>query len=115
MVMERLRVHVGLVCFSACAHACSCSPSMCPDPTHTHAPLSSPPLFFASAPRRVQLFNGDGSPQALYSAYSDALGVKTVAWSAGGELLAVGSYDEVGGVWQGLQPQGLYQPCMVRA
>lgn len=37
----------------------------------------------------------DGKCLTCYRAYSDALGIKTVAWSPSGQLLAVGSYDQV--------------------
>ena len=37
----------------------------------------------------------DGKCLTCYRAYSDALGVKSVAWSPSGQLLAVGSYDQV--------------------
>lgn len=42
------------------------------------------------------MLNADGSPATAFSAYQGALGVKSVAWNGSGELLAVGSYDEVG-------------------
>jgi hypothetical protein len=45
---------------------------------------------------RVQVFNGEGRPQGSYEAYRDALGVKGCTWNASGQLLAVGSCDEVG-------------------
>lgn len=44
---------------------------------------------------KVLLYGRDGSPKASYSAYDDALGVRAAAWSPGGQLLAVGSCDEV--------------------
>ena len=37
----------------------------------------------------------DGSRLAAYSAYSDALGLRAVAWAPSGNMLALGSYDEV--------------------
>jgi len=42
----------------------------------------------------------DGSCMGSFSAYDDALGVKAAAWAPGGEVLAVGSYDQVSsGCW----------------
>lgn len=55
---------------------------------------------FAHSIHRVQVFTSDGKPATTYSAYQDALGIKDVAWNASGELLSVGSYDEVR--WQKL-------------
>lgn len=43
---------------------------------------------------RVMLHAPDGAPLGEYSAYSGALGIKSVCWAPGGQLLAVGSYDE---------------------
>jgi hypothetical protein len=42
------------------------------------------------------VFSGEGRPQGSYEAYNDALlGVRGCSWNASGQLLAVGSYDEV--------------------
>ena len=43
---------------------------------------------------KVIAYQPDGRHLGDYSAYQDALGVKTVAWSGSGQFLAVGSYDE---------------------
>ena len=37
----------------------------------------------------------DGSCLTAYRAYGDALGIKAVAWAPAGQLLALGSYDQV--------------------
>lgn len=47
------------------------------------------------ADRRLQVYTPDGGLATTYSAYQDALGVKDVSWNASGDLLSVGSYDEV--------------------
>lgn len=44
---------------------------------------------------KVLVYNTEGACQGSYSAYNDALGVRTVTWSPGGDVLAVGSYDQV--------------------
>ena len=44
---------------------------------------------------RVLVYAVDGSCLADYSAYGNALGIKTVAWSPTGQMLAIGSYDQV--------------------
>jgi hypothetical protein len=36
---------------------------------------------------------GIGTPLGVYSAYANALGIKTVRWAPSGSMLAVGSYD----------------------
>lgn len=43
----------------------------------------------------VCLYSADGEYLSQYSAYSGALGIKCVAWAPSGQLLAIGSYDEV--------------------
>lgn len=43
----------------------------------------------------VCLYSADGEYLSRYSAYSGALGIKSVAWSPSGQLLAIGSYDQV--------------------
>lgn len=40
------------------------------------------------------MYTPDGRNVGRYAAYEDALGVKTVAWSPTGKLLAIGSYDQ---------------------
>ena len=42
----------------------------------------------------VLLYSMDGRCVATYSAYENALGVKSLAWSPTGQFLAVGSYDQ---------------------
>jgi WD40 repeat protein len=49
------------------------------------------PLTYA-----VHVVGPDGGSLGSYSAYGDGLGVRSVSWSPGGDLLAVGSYDQVG-------------------
>lgn len=44
---------------------------------------------------KVLVHAADGSSVGSYSAYNDGLGVRGVQWSPGGDLLAVGSYDQV--------------------
>jgi WD40 repeat protein len=48
------------------------------------------PLTYA-----VHVLGPDGASLGSYSAYGDGLGVRSVSWSPGGDLLAVGSYDQV--------------------
>ncbi|KAK9816843.1 hypothetical protein WJX72_005821 [[Myrmecia] bisecta] len=43
---------------------------------------------------RLLVFSAQGEPLAEYSAYSDALGIKSVAWSPSGQVLALGSFDQ---------------------
>jgi WD40 repeat protein len=50
------------------------------------------PLTYA-----VHVLGPDGASLGSYSAYGDGLGVRSVSWSPGGDLLAVGSYDQVRG------------------
>jgi WD40 repeat protein len=52
-------------------------------------------VWESSLEYRVLVYAVDGSCLADYSAYSNALGIKTVAWSPTGQMLAVGSYDQV--------------------
>lgn len=42
----------------------------------------------------LQVYSPDGYKQQEYSAYSDALGIKTLSWAPSGHFLAVGSYDQ---------------------
>lgn len=37
----------------------------------------------------------EGETLATYSAYSNALGIKTVQWSPSGQMLSIGSFDQV--------------------
>lgn len=39
--------------------------------------------------------NPDGETLAKYSAYTNALGIKTVEWSPSGQMLIIGSFDQV--------------------
>lgn len=43
----------------------------------------------------VLVLAADGSSLGSYSGYQDGLGIRSVGWSPGGDLLAVGSYDQV--------------------
>ncbi|TDH67735.1 hypothetical protein CCR75_006733 [Bremia lactucae] len=43
---------------------------------------------------RVLLYSPDGTQLARYQAYENALGLKSMMWSASGQFLALGSYDE---------------------
>ncbi|KAL1523802.1 hypothetical protein AB1Y20_018725 [Prymnesium parvum] len=43
---------------------------------------------------QVLIYTAAGEHLQTYRPYEDALGVKSFAWSPGGEMLAVGSYDE---------------------
>ncbi|KAL5728427.1 hypothetical protein ACHQM5_001513 [Ranunculus cassubicifolius] len=44
---------------------------------------------------KVLIYSPDGRCLSKYQAYESGLGVKTVAWSACGQFLAVGSYDQM--------------------
>ena len=44
---------------------------------------------------RVLLYGLDGGLLGKYSAYENALGVRSMKWGPDGQLLAVGSYDQV--------------------
>ena len=44
---------------------------------------------------KLSVYSSDGLCLASYSAYQDALGIKTVQWCPTGQLLAVGSFDQV--------------------
>lgn len=41
------------------------------------------------------MYDLEGSCLTVFSAYSDALGIKSLKWSPSGDLLSVGSYDQV--------------------
>lgn len=43
---------------------------------------------------RLQVFSSDGQTLTSYSAYDTGFGVKSVCWSPGSDLLAIGSYDQ---------------------
>ena len=44
---------------------------------------------------KLLIYSSNGHCLASYSAYQDALGIRTVQWSPDGQLLAIGSYDQV--------------------
>ncbi|RDD42428.1 WD repeat-containing protein WRAP73 [Trichoplax sp. H2] len=44
---------------------------------------------------KVLLYSLDGRPLMSYSAYDNALGIKSVAWSPSGQFLSIGSYDQM--------------------
>ena len=44
----------------------------------------------------IGIFSPDGKRLGRFSAYENALGVKSIAWSPTGKMLAIGSYDENG-------------------
>lgn len=44
---------------------------------------------------KLLIYSSSGHCLASYSAYQDALGIRTVQWSPDGQMLAVGSYDQV--------------------
>lgn len=43
---------------------------------------------------KLMVYSPDGDLLTAYSAYSDALGIKTVQWSPSGQMLAIGSFDQ---------------------
>ena len=51
---------------------------------------------------RCVVVTPQGRVCASYSAYEHSLGIKSTAWSPSGDLLALGSYDQVGGGGQRL-------------
>ncbi len=55
--------------------------------------------FFPPIVRRPQLavYTPEGECLVAYSGYQDLLGIKAVAWSPSGQLLAMGDYEQVGG------------------
>ncbi|WIA32488.1 hypothetical protein OEZ86_003307 [Tetradesmus obliquus] len=57
----------------------------------------------------VHVLGADGEALGSYSAYGDGLGVRSVGWSPGGDLLAVGSYDQVVRVLNGVTWQPLLE------
>ena len=44
---------------------------------------------------KLLIYSSSGHCLASFSAYQDALGIRTVQWSSDGRMLAVGSYDQV--------------------
>ena len=46
---------------------------------------------------KLLIYSAAGHCLASFSAYQDALGIRTVQWSPDGRMLAVGSYDQVRG------------------
>ena len=46
---------------------------------------------------KLLIYDASGRCLASYSAYQDALGIRTIQWSPDGHLLAIGSYDQVSG------------------
>lgn len=40
------------------------------------------------------IYSPDGRLTAQYSAYENALGIKTASWSPSGQFLAIGSFDQ---------------------
>ncbi len=58
-------------------------------------PASSPrPSLTLLAPRQALIYSPEGKCLHAYRPYEHALGVKTLAWSPGGQFLALGSFDE---------------------
>lgn len=53
---------------------------------------------------------GQGECLAAFSAYKECLGIKAVAWSPSGQLLALGDYEQVGR-WPHGQPRGVCHVC----
>lgn len=43
---------------------------------------------------KLLIYSAEGQFLASYSAYQDALGIRSVQWSPDGQHLAVGSYDQ---------------------
>ena len=44
---------------------------------------------------KLLIYSSEGKRLATYSAYQDALGIRAVQWSPCGQMLAVGSHDQV--------------------
>lgn len=44
---------------------------------------------------KALVYASDGDLLASYQAYSDALGIKSTSWSPSGQMLALGSFDQV--------------------
>lgn len=44
---------------------------------------------------KLLIYSAAGHCLASFSAYQDALGIRTVQWSPDGSMIAVGSYDQV--------------------
>ena len=51
-------------------------------------------IIIISFQYKILLYSVDGRCLAKYSAYENALGVKSIAWSPTSQFLAIGSYDE---------------------
>jgi hypothetical protein len=74
----------------------------CPAPSSSERPATTRFEAVAGscdAPSRPQVVVhavSDGACLGSFSAYDDALGAKAAAWGPGGDVLAVGSYDQVG-------------------
>jgi WD40 repeat protein len=50
-------------------------------------------VWESSLEYKVVIYSPDGTMIKSYSAYEDALGIKTIQWSPSSQLLAIGSYD----------------------
>ncbi len=44
---------------------------------------------------KALVYASDGDLLASYQAYSDALGIRSTCWSPSGQMLAIGSFDQV--------------------
>jgi len=44
---------------------------------------------------KLLVYSSKGHCLSSYCAYQDALGIRSVAWSPSGQMLAIGSYDQV--------------------
>ena len=47
----------------------------------------------------LRIYSVTGQCLAAFSAYQDALGIKSISWAPGGQRIAIGSYDEVHCNW----------------
>ncbi len=61
---------------------------------------------------QVLVYGLDGSCLASYRAHTDGLGIKSVAWSATGQFLAVGTYEQVRPANGRGRPPGCFLPCI---
>ena len=50
----------------------------------------------------LAVYTPEGDCLTAYSAYKDLLGIKAVSWSPSGQLLALGDYEQVGGLERAL-------------